>query len=279
MVTLKIKYFCLSLLLVAAGAGCNSQIKVVTNKGSPEWIVGSFFVEKEFPNREYYYTGEMKEYYIDTPNIRSSQPDGVKCAYHLVYQDDNTRNYSIQYSYQDWCGNWYCFVIKENGTWKLEAVRSLSTIGVIYTAIEEIEGKPQKTVEEQWDLQNAKLVLKCDQQLKEYFYNHKENFKAIIDIFKNNSCLDRLDSKGKVSKRDKCEKQSFEDATAKVRELYINYVSRSENGILMFCVGGVTDNTVGFLFVPESSKPPVMSSDEYILIEKIDNEWYLYKTT
>jgi hypothetical protein len=50
-------------------------------------------------------------------------------------------------------------------------------------------------------------------------------------------------------------------------------------GIIEINIGGMLNNSVGFLYVPEGRMPPAMSSGGYIYIEKVMDHWYLYKTT
>ena len=47
----------------------------------------------------------------------------------------------------------------------------------------------------------------------------------------------------------------------------------------MLLIGGVTDNSVGFLRVQDEADLPQMSPSEFIMIEKIAPNWYLFKTT
>jgi hypothetical protein len=48
--------------------------------------------------------------------------------------------------------------------------------------------------------------------------------------------------------------------------------------IASFVIGGIMDNTVGFVYSP-SNKPPQISPSSYIWVEEIAAGWYLFRTT
>lgn len=54
---------------------------------------------------------------------------------------------------------------------------------------------------------------------------------------------------------------------------------RRQCGNFMLLIGGITDNSVGFLRVQDEADLPQMSPSEFIMIEKIALNWYLFKTT
>ncbi len=104
------------------------------------------------------------------------------------------------------------------------------------------------------------LTIKSDRDLKQFLAANIKTLQAIADLAKsgNRAKADRL-----------------------AQELNLNKVFLPEDypGIIEINIGGMIDNAVGFLYVPDGRKPPGMSLGGYIYIEKVLEHWYLYKTT
>lgn len=102
------------------------------------------------------------------------------------------------------------------------------------------------------------LTLQLDSELKEFLHKN-------IDIL-NTIALEA--------------KTSQEKATESAKHLNLNFVGyESTSGIVDVNIGGILDNSVGYLFVPTGTEVPIMSDDNYIYIEHIVGSWYVYKTT
>ena len=54
---------------------------------------------------------------------------------------------------------------------------------------------------------------------------------------------------------------------------------RNAPGTHLYLIGGVLDNTVGYMYQPDPAKLPAISAGYFILIRPLGNGWYLYKTT
>jgi hypothetical protein len=64
----------------------------------------------------------------------------------------------------------------------------------------------------------------------------------------------------------------------RLRALGLIGIGYAESGAIEIMIGGVVDNSVGFLFVGEQAPPP-MSDDNYIWVEPIGDGWCLFRTT
>jgi hypothetical protein len=72
------------------------------------------------------------------------------------------------------------------------------------------------------------------------------------------------------------------DLEPEYRKLYISSVWFGDyelGNCLNFLIGGLLDNTVGFIYVKNKKDLPVMSPDKIIMIREIGNGWFIYKTT
>ena len=101
------------------------------------------------------------------------------------------------------------------------------------------------------------LTIKSDSELKEYLKSTLAEFNNVIALIR------------------KGDKQKSENSA---KRLLINFV-KDEGGCIELNIGGIIDNSVGYLYVPPGVKPPTMTPDEFIHIEQIADGWYIYKTT
>ena len=53
----------------------------------------------------------------------------------------------------------------------------------------------------------------------------------------------------------------------------------SSKNNLNFLIGGITDNSVGYLYIKNKKDVPKMNPARFIMIREIGDGWYLYKTT
>lgn len=163
----------------------------------------------------------------------------------------------------------YFYLNDENG-WKVTAVRLLALTGMIEQAYLGLKAKTNLTEDEKGLLGNFKLTLAPDAELKSWFLDHK---KPLDDL-----CV-LLAARSKKSvlsvKRDD---QTFPEAAGLLRKLDLSTTSVNENGEVEFVIGGVTDNTVGFLY-SASKNPPKIDPSSYIWVEEVAPNWYLFRTT
>jgi len=64
----------------------------------------------------------------------------------------------------------------------------------------------------------------------------------------------------------------------KLKSLHLSSLNKIDEKQIEIIIGGVTDNTVGFLYAPDN-KPPLLGPSEYIWVEKVADKWYLFRTT
>lgn len=248
-------------------------------EGSPAWIVESFFEAKTFPVKEVYYTGEML-HYIDKANMGSRIPPEVQTDYRILKQDDQEVVFAVTYSYEGEAQNWYSFIKKVDETWKLEAVRKLALPGLFYKLLDRISKKQDRSVDEEWDYQNMLLQIKSDRELKEFLKDHLETFREVLVFFDDDSLL-QVKGPDDVRTKNETAFTQQKEVGLLVRTLHLNYVGRrrSDMKTIEFNVGGIMDNSVGFMFVPDGYRPPKMSSEEFIYVEEVLPNWFIYKTT
>ena len=178
--------------------------------------------------------------------------------------------------------------VEKDKDWKIKAFRALAMTGFMEQALLEME----KMTEEQID-----ILIKQDKETfksKEDFYQELENIKltlelddTIIEHFENNKeKFEKLKNELQNTKFDKDE-QSYrkinlgEQIKTDYKKLLISTISTSFNceSCFEFVIGGMVDNTVGYLYIPNKKNIPKMNPSRIIMIREIGNGWYLFKTT
>ena len=188
----------------------------------------------------------------------------------------------------------YLHFSKEN-IWKANAFRALAMTGMIEGAKKELEQLSTKKVDsliaiskndttgnsmfksrEDFDFQlgNLNLILSLDSEIIDHFNKNKIEFERLKDIaFKN------LDT----TKAD--EERSIKLCNGLENDFHKLFISSIETGgyelgnCINFSIGGMLDNTVGYLFVKDKKDVPEMNPSSIIMIREIGNGWYIYKTT
>jgi len=75
--------------------------------------------------------------------------------------------------------------------------------------------------------------------------------------------------------------ESTEADEAPIKKLLVELalsLAETKDDDLHFVIGGITDNSVGFLY-SEKRTPPEISASEYIWVEDLGDGWYLFRTT
>jgi len=138
-----------------------------------------------------------------------------------------------------------------------------------------IDHRDFKTREEyNFTLGNTTLILAPDDTLIAYFKKNKALFNTIKDELVAKGIMKTTD--GTISMKD------IDNIRAQMRSVFIDEAmpdSESSPNNLKFTIGGVLDNSVGYMYVKDKNDVPEMSPGLFIMIREIGDGWYLFKTT
>jgi hypothetical protein len=145
--------------------------------------------------------------------------------------------------------------------WRLRCMRALAPTALLEALRDELEQSPDGN---EGTLATLRLTLSSDQQLAKWFLEHRTD-------------LDRLVAAARSTPRHAASKpdphQTMLDA------LHVSTVNVDEDGRLVdVVIGGLVDNTVGFVHVRDGAPPPIDSSDR-IWVEPLGSGWFLFRTT
>jgi len=186
---------------------------------------------------------------------------------------------------------------EKDSIWKMHAFRALAMTGIIEQAKNELEKMTSKQVDElvekskkaknkehvvfasredyNFELGNARLILELDENIIQHFLQNKAEFERIKE-----AALKEVGSKKSDGERSVKLVENFRND---FRKLFISSVSYGGYELggkcLDFSIGGMLDNTVGFLYVKDKKDLPEMNDRRVIMLREIGDGWYLYKTT
>jgi hypothetical protein len=171
---------------------------------------------------------------------------------------------------------------EKEGVWKVNAFRALALTGIIEQAKLELEKMTQQQIdtvyssgaEYSFRLGNTRLILELDDNIIKHFLANQQEFERIKNL-----ALKQLENETVDEERSV---ELVENLKQDYQNIFIQSVSTGGyelGNVIDFLIGGMVDNTVGYIYVSDKKDLPRMNPDRIIMIREIGNGWYLYKTT
>jgi hypothetical protein len=275
------------ILIVLAGCMLNCRAQL----SDPLSVAKKLFSRGKFPDSSRYITGEYRGH-PDGNDI----PADVKRVFKLLDQDKLSAvvNITLTDSTNKQVDAYLYFT--KDTVWKASAFRLLAMSGIIQVTNYQlrslnsaqvdslisippdkngIDHREFKTREEyNFELGNTSLVLASDDSLIAHFNKHKALFNRIKDELMAKDIMSVADGTKDMKGIDNIRQQ--------MRSLFISEVEpddKSNIDNLNFMIGGVLDNTVGYMYIKDKKNLPQISPSLFIMIKEIGDGWYLYKTT
>jgi hypothetical protein len=263
--------------------------------GSPEWIMKqAFSPAPRTANLSPYIGGELLLKESHQPNlVDGSFVDSgavVTCRSLETTADHST--YAVFLREGAAFADMYCYLHKDTVGWKLVGIRSLAQTWVIDEAIKQLKSKSSLTDSEKWDMANAELTVASDSALKAHFQTNQATFSKIAGLVRSQhssgsaSTLHNSESVDTAEIKTDSISMQLRDLARKVMVTIAKggQTYSCQSGLTLL-IGGVMDNTVGYLYIPDSCTVPTIWNDgqrpgtDIIYIEQIAPGWYLYKST
>ena len=254
-------------------------------------IAKKIFGKDSLPNIENFISGEYK----GRPNGQDLQC-GSTTKFILLGQTEKTA--VVAMTILDSLGkglDTYLHFEKET-TWKMIAFRALAMTGIIEQAKIELEKMTSQQIDEiiarskkkkkddysmftsredyNFQLGNAKLTLELDENIAKHFLTNQAAFERIKNLALKQLEKEKTDEERSI--------KLVENIKADYQKIFISSVSTGGyelGNCINFLIGGMVDNSVGYLYVKDKKELPEMNSDRVIMIREIGNGWYIYKTT
>ncbi len=240
-----------------------------------------------FEDIEKYSKGEFKGH----PN-GEDLGEGVKLNFRLLNQTKNIAlvNVTIMDSLGKGLDTYLHF--EKDSIWKINAFRALAMTGMLEMIKSEFEKFSESEIDSliisekdndhkmfeskedfKYQLDNIKLTLEIDDNIIKHFNQNKKEFLQ----------LKKKVSKIKFNKKEASYRQINlkEKLESNYENLLLNSITTSFycDECFEFIIGGMVDNTVGYLYVKDIKNLPKINPSRIIMIREIGNGWYLFKTT
>jgi hypothetical protein len=294
----------IALLVIPADGFCQGKADTAPVKGSPEWLVYQYFASDSFPDYKEYIVSDDPGF---MPPLAGMFGDSVDVTYRPLRMDSDYAVYAVSADKDGEGVDLYCHMVKRNGEWKIKWTYALALTGMYYMLIDSVSAMPVIPDSIRYMYENAKLVISLDKDLKEYLKEHIESFAEAKNIFESDTNLTRIILRqGEESMREAIEQyQDVDDSLMRsawtemmaeldpgevsrankarvqdlIDKLHLSAVRRGPDSIIVFSIGGMVDNEVGFMYIPEGTVSPALDGNPYIYVEEIIPRWYIYKTT
>jgi hypothetical protein len=273
-------------LLLALTLFCSAQLSAQVVLGdtlTPLRVVQKYISPNGFPEKMRHFCCEMYQEWMAPQTLGQQLGAGVKREAKLLYQDSSKAVVTVWLHDSVTSMDVY-FYLQHRGVWTVYAIRSLVMKDFAKNELKRLDSIPVadrgKSYAKkhghtwQFDYDNAVLWGAPDTVLADNFYRNKAAFEKLEKYRQKRYPLKPGDTTYADAQKDK--KIRKQTAQLLVREIMID---KFAPGAVLYHIGGVVDNSVGYLYQPDPKKLPAISAGYFILIRPLGNGWYLYKTT
>lgn len=249
----------------------------------PLQIVESYVSPRGFPDKQAYVCCELLDEHNLDSTLNQLLPSKAQRFCRLIRQDSNTACVGVWLYDKAVSKDYYFFLHKQKG-WTIKAIRSMNYSESVRQELKQLESMPNGENDPfytlahphsyAFDKANLKLWLSSDSILKKHFYENEHHFQALLIALQKRGCIGKPDSVlSHIAKQP--------PVRTPMDELLLRGLSsdRGYPDCLLFLIGGIDNNRIGYLYQPDLGKIPPLSERNYILLESLGNGWYLFKST
>lgn len=250
---------------------------------SPLRVVEKYVSRNPFPEKLRHFCCEMYHEWMAPLTLGQQLGPQVKRECTLLYLDTGKAVVTVWFHDSITSFDAY-FYLQHRDVWTVYAVRSLVMKQEAVKELKRLDsipvkqrGKPYKKISGhtwQFDRDNTSLWNSPDTTLASHFHRNKTAFAKLEKKRASKYPLGANDTTYRTVITDKkIRKQA--DALL-IRDIIVD---ENAPGTVLYLLGGVLDNSVGYMYQPDPAKLPSISAGYFILIRPLGNGWYLYKTT
>jgi hypothetical protein len=255
-------------------------------------LAKKIFGKDSLPNIDNYCTGEYK----GRPNGQDLQ-SGLTTKFTLLGQTEKTAVVAMTILDSLGKGLDTYLHFEKNTIWKVNAFRALALTGVIEQVKNGLEKMTPEQVDEmiksskknkksnefamftskeeyEFELGNARLTIELDDNIAKHFVTNQSEFERLKNLALTQLEKEKVDEERSM--------KLIENLKADYQKLFISSVSTGGyelGNCINFLIGGMVDNSVGYIYVKDKKNLPKMNPDRIIMIKEIGKGWYIYKTT
>jgi len=255
-------------------------------------LAKKIFGKDSLPNIDNYSTGEYK----GRPNGQDLQ-SGSTTKFTLLGQTEKTAVVAMTILDSLGKGLDTYLHFEKDTTWKVSAFRALALTGIIEQVKIELEKMTPEQVDDmiksskknkkskefamftskeeyEFELGNARLTLELDDNIVKHFVTNQSEFEQLKNLALTQLEKEKVDEERSIN--------LIENLKTDYQKLFISSVSTGGYELgnsINFLIGGMVDNSVGYIYVKDKKDLPEMNPSRIIMIREIGNGWFIYKTT
>ncbi len=249
---------------------------------SPLRLVEKYVSPNGFPDRLKYFCCELYGEWNADSTLGQHLPKSVQRTSELIFEDSAHATVAVWLHDSVTSLDVYFYLVK-NKNWTIYAARSLVMKQSAREALKRLDSIPEKergkaytkthSHSYEFEAANLKLWDSPDKVLSAHFNSNKKQFESMQK---------RLVKKG-FTKSDSLVVNAIKDK--KIKKLADQSLIRGFEydkrypGCIFYLIGGIADNTVGYMYQPDPKKIPLITEKHYIIIKSLGDGWYLFKTT
>ncbi|MEO5642690.1 MAG: hypothetical protein ABIQ40_18280 [Bacteroidia bacterium] len=260
----------------------SAQQKSPSDTLTPLQVVQRYVSPDGFPNKMKFFCCELYQEWNADSTLGQNLPRTVRRTSEVIFEDTAHAMVAVWLHDSITSLDVYFYLVKTQN-WTIYAARSLVMKQSARDALKRLDSIPEKergevygkthTHSYTFEVENLRLWDNSDNVLAAHFNSHKKEFQQVQK---------RLVKKG-YTKADSLVLNAINDK--KIKQLTSKMLIRGfefDNrypGCIFYLIGGITDNTVGYLYQPDAKKIPRITEKHYIIIKPLGDGWYLFKTT
>ena len=260
-------------LLLASAAWADSAVELQ--------ILQEFFSQKGMESRSTRLTGAALEQFSRRPMVGEYLPEKATVEFRLLVESETTAIYEAVVSHDGLAEMWSAFFYRGPLGSKLEAVKSLNIPPYLATVeYQHLLAQPERSAVQEAHLAQLQRLLMTTENFKKYFNQNRATYEALAHLLE-------------TGKTEEAQEAAKAAALLGVR-LYGASKSEGELALLNSAasgkgqekssqlgseirVSGFLDSVLGLLHLPSGVSPPLMSAQNYIFVEALDENWYLFR--
>lgn len=244
------------LIIITLFFSTTTVAQTAFKQGTPEWLVNQFFTAINFPNKTDYFTDEMLKQ-VNYPTIGEELKGQATVTIREIQRNKGESVFAAYIKTKNDKKDFYCYLKNQNG-WKISAIRTFIVPAYYHQLADSILNDPSLHDSTKVIAYSIKLLVRSDEELKEYFKLHYNEYTTLLNSF-------------------------GQEETLKVRNFLqrLNFSSVHKpdqfKDCIFFSILEIEYLDAGFIYCPDNSYLPPINPNDFILVEGVVKDWYLYR--
>jgi hypothetical protein len=270
-------------MLVAVASVASAQKKAAASSGETQAItaiVRRFYGDSVVPDRASILTTRYATLLDTTPTPGAIMPRGTRLVIREIERDSAHAVYETESGPENQFADWYTYLVREGGTWKIDNVRIFELPPVHYLILDSLVAKKNLADTLSWMRDRMKLASSNNAALKAYFAAHKAAILKLAADFESHTAVTALNETGETIPANALQASDTHTLTSALHSLDLGAAMRNLSALqcVRYKIGGADQATVGYMHFKPTCPLPKMGTEDVIYLERVAPDWYLYRT-